>query len=82
MALNKPATANRTVIFRNTSVIVRYSRIFGRDLSLLLMKNTDQLDAIANPRLAERLNGWAAMMGFWALIGAYVSTGQIIPGIV
>ena len=46
------------------------------------MKNSDQLDAIANPRLAERLNGWAAMMGFWALIGAYVSTGQIIPGIV
>ena len=46
------------------------------------MKNSDQLNAIANPRLAERLNGWAAMMGFWALIGAYVSTGQIIPGIV
>ncbi len=46
------------------------------------MKNTDQLDAIANPHLAKRLNGWAAMMGFWALVGAYVSTGQIIPGIV
>ena len=46
------------------------------------MKNSEQLDALANPQLAERLNGWAAMMGFWALIGAYVSTGQIIPGIV
>ena len=46
------------------------------------MENSDQLNAIANPRLAERLNGWAAMMGFWALFGAYVSTGQIIPGIV
>ncbi len=46
------------------------------------MKNSEQLDALANPSLAERLNGWAAMMGFWALIGAYVSTGQVIPGIV
>ncbi len=54
----------------------------GLCVHLPLMKNTEQLDAIANPRLAERLNGWAAMMGFWALIGAYVSTGQIIPGIV
>lgn len=41
-----------------------------------------QLDAIASPRLAERINGWAAMMGFLALIGAYLSTGQIVPGIV
>ena len=55
---------------------------FGHYLSLLLMKNSDQLDAIANPRLAERLNGWAAMMGFWALVGAYLATGQILPGIV
>ncbi len=46
------------------------------------MKNSEQLNAIANPRIAERLNGWAAMMGFWALVGAYISTGQIIPGIV
>ncbi len=32
--------------------------------------------------LAERINGWAAMIGFWAAIGAYLTTGQIIPGIV
>ena len=29
---------------------------------------------------AERFNGWAAMLGFVAAIGAYVTTGQIIPG--
>ncbi len=46
------------------------------------MKSSEQLNALANPRLAERLNGWAAMMGFWALVGAYLSTGQVIPGIV
>ena len=32
--------------------------------------------------LAERINGWAAMMGFWAAVGAYLTTGQIIPGVV
>lgn len=30
---------------------------------------------------AERLNGRLAMLGFIAAIGAYVSTGQIIPGL-
>ena len=30
---------------------------------------------------AERFNGWAAMLGFVAAIGAYITTGQIIPGI-
>ena len=32
--------------------------------------------------LAERLNGRFAMMGFIALIGAYLTTGQIIPGFI
>ena len=30
---------------------------------------------------AEKFNGWAAMLGFVAAVGAYVTTGQIIPGI-
>ena len=32
--------------------------------------------------IAERLNGYAAFAGCWALIGAYLTTGQIIPGLV
>ena len=32
--------------------------------------------------IAEKLNGRFAMMGFIALVGAYLTTGQIIPGIV
>ena len=28
---------------------------------------------------AERLNGWLAMLGFIAGIGAYATTGQLIP---
>ncbi len=30
---------------------------------------------------AEKFNGWAAMIGFIAAVGAYATTGQIIPGI-
>ena len=32
--------------------------------------------------VAERLNGRFAMMGFIALVGAYLTTGQVIPGFV
>jgi hypothetical protein len=30
---------------------------------------------------AERLNGRLAMIGFVAAVGAYFTTGQIIPGV-
>tara|TARA_Y100001968_G_scaffold32321_1_gene24885 strand:- start:42 stop:236 length:195 start_codon:yes stop_codon:yes gene_type:complete len=30
---------------------------------------------------AERTNGQLAMVGFIAALGAYITTGQIIPGI-
>jgi hypothetical protein len=30
---------------------------------------------------AEKLNGRAAMIGFVAAVGAYLATGQIIPGV-
>ena len=33
-----------------------------------------------NPSKAEKYNGWAAMLGIISCIGAYVITGQIIPG--
>ena len=35
---------------------------------------------LKNDSEAERFNGWAAMLGFVAAVGAYVTTGQIIPG--
>tara|TARA_Y100001968_G_scaffold185601_1_gene169984 strand:+ start:1724 stop:1888 length:165 start_codon:yes stop_codon:yes gene_type:complete len=34
-----------------------------------------------NPEFAEKSNGRWAMIGITALIGAYATTGQIIPGI-
>ena len=33
------------------------------------------------PEEAEKVNGRWAMMGFIALVGAYATTGQVIPGI-
>ena len=32
-------------------------------------------------RVAEQLNGRLAMLGFVAAVGAYATTGNIIPGI-
>ena len=32
--------------------------------------------------VAEKLNGRFAMLGFVAAVGAYLTTGQIIPGFV
>jgi hypothetical protein len=30
---------------------------------------------------AERINGWAAMIGIVAAMGSYLATGQIVPGV-
>ena len=43
-------------------------------------KNTRNIDP--EKLTAERLNGYAAIFGCIALVGAYASTGQIIPGFV
>ena len=32
--------------------------------------------------VAEKLNGRFAMIGFVALLGAYLTTGQLIPGFI
>jgi len=37
--------------------------------------------AVTHNERAEQLNGRLAMMGVIAAIGAYVTTGQLIPGI-
>ena len=36
-------------------------------------------DKLMTPE-AEKFNGWMAMLGFVAAVGAYVTTGQIIQG--
>ena len=47
------------------------------------MENTNQKRNIDPQKIsAEKLNGRFALIGVIALIGAYISTGQIIPGMV
>ena len=46
------------------------------------MKNNETKLVEKEKIVAEKLNGRFAMMGFVALVGAYLTTGQIIPGIV
>ena len=44
--------------------------------------NTQKRNIDPQKTSAENLNGRFALVGVIALVGAYISTGQIIPGIV
>ena len=44
------------------------------------MLNTEPKKVEKEKVVAEKLNGRFAMIGFIALVGAYLTTGQIIPG--
>ena len=46
-----------------------------------LTKSDTLNDYVNYPEEAEKVNARWAMIGFVALIGAYSTTGQIIPGI-
>ena len=46
------------------------------------MKNSEPKVLEKEKVVAEKLNGRFAMIGFIALIGAYLTTGQIIPGFI
>jgi len=47
------------------------------------MENSNQKRNIDPQKVsAEKLNGRFALLGVIALLGAYISTGQIIPGMV
>ena len=47
------------------------------------MENKNQLRNIDPQKIrAENLNGKFALVGLIALVGAYITTGQIVPGII
>ena len=46
------------------------------------MKNSETKIIEKEKVIAEKLNGRVAMLGFIALVGAYFTTGQIIPGFI
>ena len=49
---------------------------------LVLMKKIEPKIVEKEKIVAEKLNGRFAMLGFVALLGAYLTTGQIIPGFI
>ena len=47
------------------------------------MENKNQSRNIdPQKKRAEKLNGRFALVGLIALVGAYITTGQIVPGII
>ena len=62
----------------SSQVITEYGKqnIFARETPPQLVQNYTNY-----PKEAEKANGRWAMIGIICLLGAYVTTGQIIPGI-
>ena len=61
-----------------TIPILRFQAIFLTKLNICVILVNNYIKKMTPE--AERFNGWAAMLGFVAAVGAYVTTGQIIPG--
>ena len=62
----------------SSHIITEYGKqnIFAKETQPRLVENyTNHFEE------AEKANGRWAMIGFVALLGAYLTTGQIIPGI-
>ena len=62
----------------SSHVITEYGKqnIFAKETQPRLVENyTNHFEE------AEKANGRWAMLGFVALLGAYITTGQIIPGV-
>jgi hypothetical protein len=62
------------------TVITEYGKqnIFATEPPIEIMNNEEENFIMEQ---AERTNGQLAMLGFVAALGAYITTGQIIPGI-
>ena len=55
--------------------LVVYSSLVNLEFNLNLLRRKTMNEN------AERINGWAAMIGVIAALGSYALTGQIIPGV-
>ena len=62
------------------TTITEYGKqnIFAKEPPIEIMNHEEENFIMHN---AEELNGRVAMLGIVAALGAYVTTGQIIPGI-
>ena len=71
------------ISFFNSMITTEYGKqnIFPNEIPARVIADYPKNNNPIMTNEAERFNGWAAMIGFVAAIGAYVTTGQIIPGI-
>ena len=70
-----------TYIFQLLDLFFRIA--LGSILAKQPTKQMNETKTVEKEKIvAEKLNGRFAMIGFIALIGAYLTTGQIIPGFV
>ena len=62
------------------TTITEYGKqnIFAKEPPIEIMNNEEENFIMEQ---AERTNGQLAMIGIVAALGAYVTTGQIIPGV-
>ena len=71
---------NLLKVFEQFLFLPRKKKILLYKASYFLLQSFTYQNFIIMTPEAERFNGWAAMLGFVAAVGAYVTTGQIIPG--
>ena len=84
-----PLSGFLVVIVFFTAILVAYltKQFQNENLNYLIFKSNDKfkpkVKTIEKEKVvAETLNGRFAMLGLIAAVGAYLTTGQIIPGFV
>ena len=84
-----PLTGFLIFIISLTAIIIAYlakqfqeENLIYSNKNQIKITNSDSKSVEKEKVVAEKLNGRFAMMGFIALVGAYLTTGQIIPGLV
>ena len=72
-----------------TALVISYLTKQFQEENLIYSNNSQTKNSNSNPKMvekekvvAETLNGRFAMIGLIAVVGAYLTTGQIIPGFV
>jgi len=71
-------TSTQVFTQKDDSVITEYGKqnVFAKEVPMQFDESYTNY-----PEEAEKANGRWAMLGFIALLGSYISTHQIIPGI-
>ena len=84
-----PLAAFLIILVSLTAILIVYLTKQFQEENIIYANNNQMKNTNSNVKLvekekvfAEKLNGWFAMIGLIAAVGAYLTTGQIIPGFV